>query len=267
MGIKHLAYAAICAIAAMVPASAQEVHIAHCLHGCPIGAPATNETIVREIYVLSNNGTRKFADWVAYRVTRDTIGPTRPRNWKADPFLDPGETLEPTPNHGDYQGANAALATDRGHQVRLAAFTGTPYWRDTNYLSNITPQMADLNQGPWEALESAVRSLAQQTGVNAVHAMTGPLYESAMPSLPSADEPHTIPSGYWKIIVVEGGTTEIAAYAFNQNTARSANFCLFVTDVFDIEQRTGLNFFPQLSANEQAALEIANASLAPRLGC
>ncbi len=69
-----------------LPAKAQEIHTTHCLHGCPAGAPVTNDLIVREIYVLSSNDTTKFADWVAYRVTEDTIGPTQSRNWKADPF-------------------------------------------------------------------------------------------------------------------------------------------------------------------------------------
>ncbi len=31
-----------------------EVHTFHCLHGCPAGAPATNDLIVREIYTLSS---------------------------------------------------------------------------------------------------------------------------------------------------------------------------------------------------------------------
>ena len=100
-------------------------------------------------------------------------------------------TLEPD----DYRGANAALQTDRGHQAPLAAFTGTDHWRETNYLSNITPQSSGLNQGPWVRIETAARNLARQ---NAIYVMTGPLYEREMPDLPGADEAHQVPSGYWK---------------------------------------------------------------------
>jgi len=59
-----------------------ELHTFHCLHGCPGGAPGTNDTIVREIYTLSSNDLTKMADWVAYRVTPETIGASEGRNWK-----------------------------------------------------------------------------------------------------------------------------------------------------------------------------------------
>lgn len=53
----------------------------HCLHGCPTGASAINDVIVREIYTLSSNDFTKQADWVAYRVTPDTIGSSGARAW------------------------------------------------------------------------------------------------------------------------------------------------------------------------------------------
>ena len=119
-----------------IPADAQELHADLCLYGCPSGSPATNDVVIRDIYILSSNDTTKFADWVAYRVTESTIGATAGRVWKPDPWLADTETLEPK----DYKGAFAALKTDRGHQTPLASFTSTPNWEATNYLSNITPQ-------------------------------------------------------------------------------------------------------------------------------
>jgi endonuclease G len=194
----------------------------HCLAGCPAGASPANDLVVREIYILSNNAETKFADWAAYRVTSQTIGPSPGRNWKADPLLTEPRTLEPA----DYRGANAALGVDRGHQVPLASFAGTPQVQDTNYLSNITPQKSALNQGPWERLEHAERELARQ-GVS-VHTATGPLYERDMPGLPHADEPHEVPSGYWKVVAVaQASGIEAAAFILEQDTPRNATFCDF----------------------------------------
>ena len=116
--------------------------------------------MVRSIYVLSSNDTTKLADWVAYRVTEETIGATAARKWKADPALADAETLEPD----DYRDANAAHGTHRGHQAPLASFTSTADWETRNYLSNITPQKSDLNQGPWKGLENAVRDFANGGG-------------------------------------------------------------------------------------------------------
>ncbi len=45
----------------------------HYAYGKPEGTSATNDLIVREIYALSSNDDTKFADWVAYRLDRDTV--------------------------------------------------------------------------------------------------------------------------------------------------------------------------------------------------
>lgn len=236
----------------------------HCLVECPSGAPLTNDLITRQIYTLSNNGNTKFADWVAYTVTAATIGRTQTRNWKADPLLPSSKTLEPE----DYAGANATLHTDRGHQAPLASFTGTPFGSDTNFLSNITPQKADLNQGPWERLESAERRLAQQPAREALFGLTGPLYERTMPQLPRADEPHRIPSGYWKIVSVQqGDTIEVAAFIMDQDTPRGDHFCDHLTTVDEVEQRSGLDFFAALDDSLENEMEQAQGALAARLGC
>lgn len=249
-----------------MPADAQELHADLCLHGCPGGSPATNDIVIRDIYILSSNDTTKFADWVAYRVTESTIGPTARRVWRPDPWLAANETLEPA----DYTGANAALRTDRGHQAPLASFTSTDNWEATNYLSNITPQKSALNQGTWLNLESAVRTLAEKQDPGAVYVMTGPLYEREMPAMPRADESHRVPSGYWKIIATEeNAVIKIAAFLFDQETNRRANFCeeKFVTSVRIIESKIGLNFFHALTSAQQDRLETGPATLLSDLGC
>ena len=249
-----------------IQGSAQEIHADLCLYGCPSGSPATNDIIIRDIYILSSNDSTKFADWVAYRVTKSTIGKTQKRTWKADPWLADDETLEPE----DYDGAFCALKTDRGHQAPLASFTATSNWKATNYLSNITPQKSELNQGPWKKLEDSVRALAKKPDTDAVYVMTGPLYERDMPVLPKADESYKVPSGYWKIISTEkNGIIKVAAFLFNQETERRAKFCeeKFTTSARIIESKTGLNFFHALPKAKQDELETRPVTLLPDLGC
>lgn len=256
-------------------AAEREIHAPQCLHGCPMGASSNNDLIFRGIYILSSNDITKFADWAAYRVTRETIssGTQTNRSYRADPLLGADETLEPP----DYKGANKTLNTDRGHQVPLASHNSTPEWKETNYLSNITPQKSALNQGPWKHLEGAVRDLAQTEGVNAVYVMTGPLYQRPMRSLPGADEAHLVPSGYWKIVSVEdgkdgeedGGTVRVAAFIFQQDTPRGAKYCdvEFAVTVRAIEDITGLDFFHNLSRKTEEKLETGPPGLRAELGC
>ena len=235
---------------------AQGPLIVHCLAGCPLGTPATNDLVVREIYALSNNGETKFADWVAYRVTSETIGTSNSLNrlWQSDDLLDEDKTLE----EGDYRGANRTLGTDRGHQAPLASFAGTHFWRVTNILSNITPQKSSLNQGPWLRLESAVRDAAYT--LREVYVVTGPIYdpkEDAM-ELPGADEPHSVPTGYFK--VVANRTGRVAAFFFDQDVARDLDQCSGIRTLDEIEAASGLDIFPWEPDWPKGSLETA-------LGC
>lgn len=244
--------------------SAQEIHSEHCLHGCPSGSPNTNDLVIRNIYILSSNDHTKFADWVAYKVTKNTIGTTKKRNWKSDPLLDESETLEPN----DYKRANAVLKTDRGHQVPLASFTGTQHWRETNYLSNITPQKSNLNQGAWAKLESAVRDLARVNDVTAVYVMTGTLFERDMPKLPEADEDHIVPSAYWKIVAVDDGAViKAISFYFDQSTPRSSDYCEHLISVDEIEKKSKLDFFHGLDDSVEDDLESGAAMLTGEIGC
>ena len=226
-----------------------EVHTMHCLHACPNGAPAGNDLVVREIYTLSSNDARKLADWVAYRVTAETIGSGGERDWAPDPWLAPDETLEPP----DYDGANRALRTDRGHQAPLASLAGTGRGDDTNLLSNITPQSSALNQGPWVRLENAERDLIRAGGLDTLYVLTGPLYEREMAPLPGADEGHVVPSGYWKVLVTADG--RLSAFVMNQDMARNAPHCGARVPLEEVERRSGLSFFSRLFERQFLSLD------------
>jgi endonuclease G, mitochondrial len=213
----------------------------HCSRGCPDGAPASDEEVRHAFYTLSNNPTTKFADWVAYIVDPDLIGgPDRPRNWKADPELDDAVTLEPD----DYDSISD-IGMDRGHQAPLESFTRSPAWPEANYLSNITPQNANLNRGRWARLEAAERDLAQARDA-VVYVVTGPLYEEDAGELPNADEPHRIPSGYWKAVSMRSGGA--LGFIFSQ-APEEGGYCARVVPLSVIEERSGLDIFPAVSAN------------------
>ncbi|MET1254348.1 DNA/RNA non-specific endonuclease [Aliikangiella maris] len=233
----------------------------NCVYGCPSGK--SGQIINRPIYTLQNNATTKFADWTAYQVTQVTIdGPSRSRTWRSDPSISASKTLEPA----DYNDAHAGINTDRGHQVPLASFSNTAYWSQTNYLSNITPQSSNLNQGAWVDLEVAVRDLAR-TGQD-VYVVTGPLYEWYFNELPRADEYHRIPSGYFKVVItVNNGWVEASAFIMEQNLSRYANFCSREVTVDEVEQRAELNIMPSLPGYKESAVEGRTGGLTSSLGC
>jgi len=69
-GGKLLALAFVFSSATVAKAGDGELHSFHCLFGCPLGVPSTNDTIVREIYTLSSNDLTKIADWVEASMPR-----------------------------------------------------------------------------------------------------------------------------------------------------------------------------------------------------
>ncbi|WP_030132253.1 DNA/RNA non-specific endonuclease [Pseudomonas sp. QTF5] len=242
---------------------AQPSAVDNCSVGCPSGGSAL--TLNRQAYTLNNNGSTKFANWVAYKITKETPASGRSRNWKTDPDVPAGETLNPV----DYNGASIALKIDRGHQANLASMGGVTDWQTLNYLTNITPQKTDLNQGAWARLEDQERNLSKAPDVDAVYVATGPLYEKNIGSLPGTSKVHTIPSGYWKVIFT--GSTPAnglyAAFIMEQSTPRSANFCDFQVTVNEIEERSRLTLWSGLPQHIQTELKSKRGQLPQKMGC
>lgn len=191
-----------------------------------------------------------MADWVAYEVDVANFGESPGRDWASDPFLPPDTTLE----ESDYKDASKEpLDADRGHQAPLASFAGSRYWYELNYLSNITPQNKDLNQGAWKNLEDAERNTVSYR--SSLFVITGPLYEKQMPQMPGADEPHIVPSAYYKIVYDKTGNA--AAFYMEQSTLRQTSYCNKTISLTDLQSK--LNFrLPILKPN---------AAMLIRLGC
>ena len=162
------------------------------------------------------------------------------------------------------------MAVDRGHQAPLAGLGASADWQALNYLSNITPQASDLNQGAWARLEDKERALAERRDVAAVWSVTGPLFERHIATLPAAPEVE-LPSGYWKIIFIGSSPDkgEYAAFLLDQATPKSASFCDYQVTVEEIERRTHptLSFWSALPAGIARRLKSRKGTLAKEMGC
>ena len=151
----------------------------------------------------------------------------------------------------------------------LASLAGVSDWESLNYLSNITPQKSDLNQGAWARLEDQERKLIDRADISSVYTVTGPLYERDMGKLPGTQKAHTIPSAYWKVIFINNSpaVNHYAAFLFDQNTPKGADFCQFRVTVDEIEKRTGLIIWAGLPDDVQASLKSKPGVLPELMGC
>lgn len=252
-------------------AQAQDIRVAHCLHGvCPSGAGEGNTLAVHELYVLSNNPETKLADWVAYRPTRETAATSVDlnRGWKADPLLAPETTFEPRGVKGgdDYKGASQLHGYERGHLVPLTLFADVPYWRTTNYLSNVAPMQSALNRGPWAKLELQEKEASYES--RSLYVLTGPLYGAPVdctPStrdvscLPNADEDHAVPIAYWKVVMSKTGK-QASAFIMPQTASRKGSHCDYLSTLEAVEEHAGIALLPSTES-------LPDRHLHKELGC
>lgn len=241
-------------------AAPSRIYCKHFIFGYPLGSSPSNPMVIRDLYALSVNGQTKLADWVCYHLTpHETRGTLDlERNWRNDPWLEKGEVLEASPQD-DYDGVKEKKI-NRGHMAPLASFKGSRFASQVNFYSNIVPQKADMNAGPWGRLEDKVRGLVDKYGQ--VWGMSGPLYEKDMPPLPKTTKFHKVPSGFWMIVVASNKENpaspqdlKVAAFIMGQDTPRTFRPAESLVAVEEVEKRTKLNFFWQLSAADQKKLE------------
>ena len=231
---------------------AVDYRIGHCLFGCPQGADTDNHLILRPIYALSFNTSFKTPEWAAYRVTADSIGiaSSLSREPLADDFVE--ETLQPA----DFE-ASDGVGLLGSQLVPLVNFAGTPYWNDVNFMSNIVPRSRSLSRGAWYGLEWAVRNLVNKE--TEVFVLTGPIFNDPQntPQL-RTDVPHRVPDAFFKIVVTESG--QASAFLLAQNVPVHRHHCELRIDIAEIEELTGLRFFPE-------AQYLDFTSLDSSLGC
>jgi endonuclease G len=248
------------AITDFVSGSGASVSV-HTTLGIP--APASTSDVnaflsVKSGYVISYNSSRKVPNWVSWELNTSYLGST-PRQ---DDFR-PDDTLPPTlpqAQLADYVGSGF----DRGHMCPSADRTLTVAANSqTFFLTNMVPQAANNNRGPWESLESELRTIAQ-TGKE-LFIISGPVFTGT---------PHTIGTGVavpdktFKVAVVldaagQGpasvttSTRVIAVMMPNSDSLISltAPWRNFRVSVDAIEAATGDNFLADVDPAVQAVIE------------
>jgi len=238
----------------------------NCFMGCPVlsaeFAFGPTQMVYRDGYVLEHTPLEKIPLWVSEQVTKQQLGGDLPRNNKfaPDPKLKPGRRSE----LADYKGSGY----DRGHMAPAGNQTRDAELKvQTFFLSNMTPQVPALNQQIWRELEDKTRDWVEQFGVT--HQITGALFYD-----PKEESPETadglieynvigkghvaVPTHLFKIIIAKdsGGQTRAIAFVIeNRKHTRPFQFEQFIRSIDWIEERTGLDFMPEMDLQEQRRLE------------
>lgn len=237
----------------------------HVEFGTPIGAdPANNIVLSKPAYVTSYNKARGGPNWVSWNINSTTFGDAE----RCECFS--GDTALHLPTvdlivDQDY----VSGGYDRGHMVQSESRTSTASENAASFLmTNILPQAANNNQGPWLGFENFLNDQAR-LGHKQVYVVAGGEYAASPTTLKGAGRV-AIPDYTWKVaIVVNNGAgladvhsaSDITVYAVRipnlvaTAPAKNNNYAPFITTVDDIEARTGYNFFAALPDNIENVVE------------
>jgi len=179
-------------------ASTTAQYAGHAEFGEPADGTPADDFIVRHPYYTSSfNPTRGIPNWVSYNLEATHFGPED----RCDCFtFDPAVPFA-SYTTADYTGAGDfhGFGIDRGHLAR--SFDRTSSSLDnafTYYFSNIIPQAADNNQGPWASLENYLGDLARLQN-REVYIIAG---ASGGTATVKNEGKITIPASTWKVALV-----------------------------------------------------------------
>ncbi len=228
----------------------------HLFFGNPTNAnskDSNNYLLVNQYYASSYNRERAIPNWTSWKLSRSDIGKLERQNdFRPDKRLPNGWT-KITPS--DYYDK----IYDRGHMCPSGDRTSSIEANSSTFLmTNQTPQNSDLNQGPWEKLESYCRGLIFKGNTLFIYA--GNYGENG-----KLNRKVSIPTNFWKIIVVvkKGKDEKI----FNENSQiiavdipniqgiKENSWQQYATTVREIERKTGYDFFATYPKNIQDAVE------------
>ena len=159
----------------------------------PSVASIDNYLMVKPQYVLSYNNKTHTANWVSWQLNSSWIGAAVSLdNFRPDDTLS-AAWYKVRPN--DY----TVRGYDRGHIAPSADRTRNEADNSPTFLmSNMMPQVSDLNRSVWGDLEEYCRELVQRRARN----FTFPTEPAERKSSIGKKEKTSVPTKTWKVIVV-----------------------------------------------------------------
>lgn len=219
-------------------------------------ANENNYLMIKPQYNLSYNRSKATTNWTAWRLDSNWVGSTpRQDDFRPDSTLPTG-WYQVTDT--DYSGSGY----DRGHMCPSGDRTNSvPNNSATFLMTNMVPQLAANNQGPWEEFESYCRTLAGQG--NEIYIMSGPVGNIGT----IAQGRIVVPQYTWKVVLIlPNGTNDLqritrATRAFGIVVPNfpplniNAPWRQFRVTVDAVEVLTGYNFFSNVPKNTQELIE------------
>jgi endonuclease G len=227
------------------------------------GSPVDDYLLVHAEFAESYNRYLNAPNWVSYRTTGSDFGPVE--RYEGDFYADtslPADFVQLA--HADMYGSGF----DRGHMLRSEERTQTAERNFATFvMTNVLPQHADLNRGPWFDFELYVqRRVESASAPMDAYEIAGPVWPAEcahhVPRMvgdgcrdvgQGTDPAHhiAVPEATFKIVVFVPRGTALAATAEPEIVAvlmpnisgiKEVRWWTYRSNVEEIEQRTGYDF-------------------------
>lgn len=206
-------------------------------------AQQKNAVVHHKAYTLEYNESYEQARWVAYMLTADHSQGDVPRTnfFDRDPLV---STI--SAHYEDYRGSGYT----RGHLCPAGDMRwDTTAMRETFYMSNISPQLADFNDGIWNKVEMQARQWARD--YDSIYIVTGPVIEEDCRTI--GRNKVAVPSHFFKVIYAPSRQEGIAFLVPHQKTSKTPRH--FIVSIDQVEEVTGIDFFPELPDDIEQTVE------------
>lgn len=208
-------------------------------------APSENQIVAHKYYTFSYDNNAEQAEWLAYELKENYIVNN---DFKRPYFIEDKLVKAKSADWRNYKKSGY----DRGHLCPAGdmEFDKNAY-NDTFYTSNISPQDHDFNAGIWNRLEQKVRYWS--TKYDGVYVITGGVLKKTTKTI--GTESVVVPDYFYKI-VFDDDHNKLKAIAFLMPNKKSdAPLYTFVVSIDQIEEMTGIDFFPKVNDDIENALE------------
>jgi len=203
---------------------------------------SAGEIVKHTYYTLAYSEENEQAYWVYYELTPEFIngGQSRTDDFREDPAVSTGSA-----SLNDYKGSGY----DRGHLCPAADMAlNNMSMSESFYLSNMSPQVPGFNRGIWSKTEDQVRKWA--LSYQKLYVVTGPIFRDNKGTI--GEDKVTVPGYYYKVLF-DGKDRMIGLVLPNASSSKELN--TFIVKVDDIEDQTGIDFFPGLNDKLENSLE------------
>lgn len=221
-------------------------------------------------FTTSYNTETRCPNWVAWHLTsKHTDGPfprkgvpyydedgkaigigyVTPETCRGPYFFD-READKPSPTLEDY--TNMSYNMSHGHLCPA----GDNKWsraamNQSFLLTNMCPQDEQLNMGDWRILEERCRKWAQHYGE--LFIVAGPIFQGGM-SRTVGKGKVGVPDAFFKAVLRLGNDSACIGFIYpNEGERHEMNN--YVLSIDELEQRTGIDFFPNLPDEVEEELE------------